>query len=109
MGRRRDASLALAVALPAVAAVVVLDAPVTPVALVAGAAGALAVEALLSARASRVRAVWERPGVQLVAVVAGLALAAVGVSLAGPVAATVLAAGLLTYLVFLAVLTALGR
>jgi hypothetical protein len=109
MGRRRDGVLAATVLLPSAAAVVVLDAPVTPVAVVAGGAGALAVEALLSARAARVRAVWERPDVQLVAVVAGLCLAAAGVALVGPVVATVLAAGLVAYLALLAVLTVLGR
>lgn len=112
MGRRRDALLALVVLLPAAAAVVALDAPVTPFPVAVGAAGALALEALLSLRAARVRAVWERPAVQATAVALGIGLLAVAASLLGPAAATVLAAGLCAYLLLLAAVTlrdALGR
>lgn len=111
MGRRRDALLALVVLLPAAAAVVALDAPVTPFPVAVGAA-ALALEALLSLRAARVRAVWERPAVQATAVALGIGLLAVAASLLGPAAATVLAAGLCAYLLLLAAVTlrdALGR
>ena len=76
-----------------------------------GAGGAFALEALLSLRATRVRAVWERPAVQAAAVVVGLLGCAVAVVLL-PVAATVFASGLCAYLLLLAAMTlfdVLGR
>ncbi|ADQ67669.1 hypothetical protein C499_17904 [Halogeometricum borinquense DSM 11551] len=109
MSRRRDAIATLAVLIPTLATVVVCNSPVTPFAVGAGAAGALAIEALLSLRATRVRREWERPAVQLASVAVGLVVAAVGVAVLGPLAATVLAAGLCTYLGFLVALTLLGR
>jgi hypothetical protein len=105
MGRRRDALLALAVLLPAAAAVVALDAPVTLLPVAVGAGGSLALEALLSLRAAHVRAVWERPAVQAAAVVLGLVLSALAVLRFGPVAATTLTAGLCAYLLLLAAVT----
>lgn len=105
MGRRRDALLSLAVLLPAASAAVALDAPVTLPAVVVGAGGALALEALLSLRAARVRAVWERSAVQAAAVLLGVAAAALAVAALGPVAATVLVAGLCAYLAVLTAVT----
>ena len=105
MGRRRDALLALAVLVPAAGAVVALDAPVTPLPVAVGAGGALALEALLSLRAARVRAVWARPTVQAAAAVLGVGLSALAVLRFGPVAATALVAGLCAYLLVLAAVT----
>ncbi|MDS0293171.1 hypothetical protein [Halogeometricum luteum] len=105
MGRRRDALLALVVLVPVAAAIVALDAPVTPLPVAVGAGGSLALEALLSLRAARVRAVWERPAVQAAALVLGGGLSVLAVLRFGPAAATALAAGLCAYLLVLAVAT----
>lgn len=102
MGRRRDALLTVFVLGPLLAAGVLLDAPLDPFAVAVGAAGTLGFETLLSADAPRVRRAWDRPAVQAGAVVAAFAAAAVGVARVGPVAVTVLLAGLGTYLLVLA-------
>jgi hypothetical protein len=62
----------------------------------------LALEALLSLDAPRVRRAWDRPVVRAGAALATLAAAVVGVVLVGPVAVTVLVAGLAAYLALLA-------
>ncbi|MFC6825997.1 hypothetical protein [Halopelagius fulvigenes] len=101
MGRRRDALLAVLVSIPLVGAGVLLDAPADPLAATLGAAGALVLEGLLSFDAPRVRRAWDRPAVQIGAVLAAFVAAAVGVARVGPVAVTVVVAGLATYLLVL--------
>lgn len=102
MGRRRDALLTALVLGPLLAAGALLDAPADPFAAAVGAAGTLGLEALLSMDAPRVRRAWDRPSVQVGAVVAAFVVAVVGVARVGPVAVTVLLAGLGTYLLVLA-------
>lgn len=98
---RRDAALTVVVLAVVVSAAVVLGAPVSPLALVAGAGATVVAELLLSLRAARVRRVWVDPRVQVTAVVTatvgGVALALA----AGLWLLTALVAALLTYLVVL--------
>lgn len=101
MGRRRDALSTLAVLCPLLGAGVVVSAPADPLAAVVGAAGTLTLEGLLSLDAPRVRRAWDRPVVQVAAVVVAFVAAALGVVLVGPVAVTVLVAALVTYLLVL--------
>ena len=107
--RRRDAVLAAAVLAPAVLAAVWLDAPLSPAAVGAGTVGTLALEALLSVRADRVRTVWARPVVQVGSVVCVVAAAAAGIVLVGTAALTALVSGLATYLLLLAVVAVADR
>ena len=102
MGRRRDAALAALVLVPAAVVAAWYGAPASPVAAVAGAAGTLALEAVLTVRADRVRAVWSHPAVQVGSVVAVCVGTAAGVALVGPAALTALVSGITTYLLLLA-------
>ena len=107
--RRRNAALAAAVLAPAVAAAAWLDAPLSLAAVGAGAAGTLALELLLSARADRVRARWSNPAVQAGSVVCVAAAAVAGVALVGAAALTARVSGLASYLLLLAFVTAADR
>ena len=107
--RRRDAALAAAILAPAVVATSWLDASLSPAAVGAGVAGTLTLEALLSARADRVWAVWSNPAVRVGSAVCVAAVAAAGVALIGAAALTALVSGLMTYLLLLAFVTAADR
>lgn len=109
MSRRRDAALALAVLVPVVGAVGVLDAPVDPVAVGVGATGALSLELLLARRRATVRRVWARPAVQTGAVAAALVGAFLLTRHLGPWVLSAMAGGLVAYLLFLGALAARDR
>jgi len=78
-------------------------------ALVVGAAGALALELLLSRRQAAVRRVWERPAVRWGATGAALVVLAAVVALRARVALWVAVGGLTAYLVLLAAATVRRR
>ncbi|ELZ98504.1 hypothetical protein [Haloferax sulfurifontis] len=109
MTRRRDAALAGAVLVPVAVAAALLRTPVTAEPAFVGVVGALALELALSMRASSARRLWERRGVRA----ASVALAIVGTALAvvvfGPASLLVVAAGLSTYLLLLAVVELQSR
>ena len=109
MGRRRDAALALFVLLVTAFLAAVAGAPLTPVPVVAGAAGTLLLEWLSQRRPRAVRRYWARPTVQAAAVLGTLLVAVGSAVLLGPAVLTALASGLLTYLGLLAALTLRDR
>ncbi|RDZ65112.1 hypothetical protein C5B90_01740 [Haloferax sp. Atlit-12N] len=102
MTRRRDAALAGSVLVPTAAAAALLRTPVTLEPVLVGVAGALALEAALSLRASSVRALWERRVVRTASVAVALAGIVLGVVLFGRSTLLAVAAGLSTYLFLLA-------
>jgi hypothetical protein len=108
VGRRHDAVLALAVLVPALAGALAL-APPAPGPLAAGAVVALLAEAATLRVRERVRRLWERAAVQVLATVALAAAATAGVVLVGAAAAWAVVGGLLAYLGVLATVAALAR
>ncbi|EMA00195.1 hypothetical protein [Haloferax denitrificans] len=109
MTRRRDAALAGSVLVPVAAAAVLLRTPVTPEPVFVGVVGALALELALSVRASSVRRLWERRGVRVASVALAIVGTALGVAILGPASLLVVAAGLSTYLLLLAVVELRSR
>ena len=109
MGRRTDAALAAVTLAGASVAAAAANAPVDPAAILAGAAGAIALEGLLSLDASRVRRLWTRPAVKLVAVALTAFGGAAGTVVLGPAALTALCAGLAAYLLLLGLASARDR
>ncbi|POG54583.1 hypothetical protein [Haloferax marisrubri] len=101
MTRRRDAALAGVVLVPVATAAALLRTPVTLEPVLVGVAGALALEAALSLRASVVRRLWERRGVRAASVVLAIVGTVLGVAVFGPASLLVVAAGLSTYLLLL--------
>jgi hypothetical protein len=99
--RRRDAALALAVSVPLALRRWALGGGLEPTAVLAGVAGALTLEWVLSLDASRVRRVWEHRAVQAAAVAATAVGVALGVVAVGPWALTAVLAGLCAYLLVL--------
>jgi len=109
MTRRRDAALAGSVFVPVAAAVALLRTPVTPEPVFVGVVGALALEIALSLRASSVRRLWERRGVRAASAAVAAVGTALGVVVFGPASLLVVAAGLSTYLLLLAVVELWSR
>ncbi|WP_225317745.1 MULTISPECIES: hypothetical protein [Haloferax] len=101
MGRRRDAELALVVAIPVAVGVAVLRPPSTLSAILVGIIGALVVEALLLRARSRVRTLWDDQRVQVVAVVTTLVAVGVAVETVGASVLVLVLSGLVTYLLLL--------
>ena len=104
--RRRDALLTVAFCL-----VVAAFAPLawSLPAVVAGVAGTLLAEGLLSIRATAVRRLWRRRAVRVAAFVGGLLSLALLASVVGPAVWTATLAGGVTYLLVLVVAEGRGR
>ncbi|KAB1188795.1 MULTISPECIES: hypothetical protein [Haloferax] len=102
MSRRRDAALALVVTVPVVVGVAILRPQATPSLVLLGVFGTLALEAALLRWQSRVRAVWERPRIQVVTVVATLTVVALAVEAVGANILVIVLSALATYLLLLA-------
>jgi len=101
-----DALAAAGVLAVVAVAGVAVDVALAPLAVLAGAAGAVALELLASARAAPVRTLWGRPGVRVLAVAVAVALVAVAAVAVPDWGLNALAGGLLAYLALLALVAA---
>lgn len=111
MGRRRDATLAVAALCGVLLVTTAVEAPLSVQAVGVGAFGGLTLEALSQLRADSVRRVWERPTVQTATVAVGAAVTgAVALGALGrPAYLWALAGGLGVYLLVLALVAARDR
>ncbi|ELY52970.1 hypothetical protein [Natronolimnohabitans innermongolicus] len=101
MGSTLDAALAVLVLVAVIAAFALVDAALSPLAVVAGALGTIAFE-LLAARAyETVRAYWERPLVQAGSVGLALLGIVVGARFAPSIVFSFALGALVTYLAYL--------
>ncbi|WP_440763474.1 hypothetical protein [Natronorubrum sp. DTA7] len=101
MGARTDAALTILVLAAVGIALVLVDAPLSPLALALGGLGTIAFELVAARDVATVREYWERPVVQAVSVVLALIVVAVGASIAPTVVLSLFCGGAITYLAFL--------
>ncbi len=98
---RRDGALALLALLGYCGVLVATEASLAPVWFLLGALGAVVLEALTLRYRQPVRSLWERRGVQLAAIVGVLGVALVAALTAATALTSLVAGGLVAYLVML--------
>ncbi|OVE85319.1 hypothetical protein [Natronolimnobius baerhuensis] len=109
MGARTDAALSVFVLVAVALGFVLTNATFSTLAFALGGLATLAFEAVATRNADAVRAYWERRPVQAVAVALALVGVVVGASVAPSSVLSAMAGALVTYLGFLAIVTATRR
>lgn len=105
MGIRTDAALAVLALLAFGIAFRVADASVSVPALLLGSGGTIAFEIVAYRRVETVRRVWERPAVQLAALLGAIAIAATGAIVAPAIVLSAGIGALIAYFVVLSVVS----
>ncbi|MFP8957391.1 hypothetical protein ACLI4Y_11720 [Natrialbaceae archaeon A-CW3] len=105
MGKKLDAGFALGVLGIFVVVAIAVDAPLSSPFLVLGGMGTIVFEVLSYSRHEMIRARWERPAVQIAAVLGAVVLALAGGFFAPSIVLSLGIGALVTYLVLLGLLS----